>query len=1542
MKAGLKSLLIPLLSAGFIPLSALELNVNQSFTSREKPVVSVYTSPGKKVFFRLYRIKDPLKFLNAQKNPHTVKFEPERTASGGLAMLRGFTENLKWSLHSAARRYIRPEYRVRLRENLNLKPYRYPYKDRFPGHNLYKPLSHPLVEEFSRKMSSKWGRKNIGLPAAKPGFYLVEASQGRRIAFAPLIISDIAMVVKEGMSSRLVYAVNILNNKPVRSAEVQILENRHNTENRRIEKTVHLRNGVYFEADAGDNLKKRYLYLLKAGDHYALSDIGLYNRKKSAYRSSVFTDRPVYRQGHKVNFKGIIYKSDDGELNALNGSYRVTVTAPGKKKMFNRRLPLNNGSFSAAINLPDNAPLGYYRIKIDLNGHSEYGSFFVEQYKKPSFKVSVSGARKIFMQGSDLKFHVQSNYYSGEPLRQARVTYSIERRPVSYPWWYGYRYSWYYSHNYYGGYWQHVKSGRAVTDSEGHLVINYNPDQKKKKKKKDEADYEYRVTARVTGADRDTITGRGIAKLVRSEVSLRLSQKRWYYLTGKDIDLSVHAERWDNNRPLSAQKVRLELLRRRYDYKQKKTIETVVETMTGRTGENGSYTFNFQTDKHGSYLARVSTTDKKGRKTVTEKSFYVYTPWGGASSVSENSIDITPDKTEYSFGDTAELKIQGPESGGAVLITAEADEVLRYWLVDSEKGIVNHRVELNRMMSPNVYISAHSFGFKESPVLYAGKREIIVPPADKFLQVSVEADRKRFSPGEKGRFMIRTLDMKGRPVQAEYALSVVDEAIYAIRGDSRDLAKELYPRRVYRINTSDSLNFRFYGYSKEYSLYSELRNHRDRILADFKDKKEDNVRIRKNFKDTARWIATGRTDSNGRDMIEITFPDNLTAWRFTAHAHTADGMVGTTRNSVKVAKDFSLRMAMPRFLRENDRAEFGLLVQNQHRRSVTAALNLDIKGLELTQGLPSTLTLKPRSEKRVDFWVKAADYPAGGKATLTAKAVVRDFDSDGIQKEIQVHPYGIVKTVSESISLRHSTGSFSIKLPDDAREKPHSLQISYTSGVIPAVTETLPYLIRYPYGCVEQTLSTFVPLQQAKKISEKLNINLPVDESTVTEYTDKGLNRLYGYQHKDGGWGWWQNDETNPYMTAYTVDGLLDAKAAGVKVRKYVLKRGQSRLQKFLNEETDNDSYFNTEETRIYQSYVYSRYAEPDQNIIRLWQRYLQSENKNPYMLALIAAGSKNWRSASTERQAVRDLLNSAEKQGSTVHFSSGKRSYRWYHDSEETTARALMVLMNDTRGRKIAPEIITWMLRSKQNRRWRSTRTSAIMIRALAEYAALTSERTGPARVKITAGQKTETFRFDPESYTFEDMSFQFSPDSREVTVETERSNRGYFMVKADWQYYTADALSRGSDVFSIERKYFKLIRSSERGEYIRAATPASSFKTGDYVLALTELNAGERASYVLLENPLPAGLEVPRRNENIRVKDNAFRYYNRPSGTDIFDERVAMSRTYLYKNKWHAGTVLKAVTPGRYQVMPAAGMYMYYPETAAYSGNDLIQVNE
>src|SRR5262249_33503558 len=102
----------------------------------------------------------------------------------------------------------------------------------------------------------------------------------------------------------------------------------------------------------------------------------------------------------------------------------------------------------------------------------------------------------------------------------------------------------------------------------------------------------------------------------------------------------------------------------------------------------------------------------------------------------------------------------------------------------------------------------------------------------------------------------------------------------------------------------------------------------------------------------------------------------------------------------------------------------------------------------------------------------------------------------------------------------------------------------------------------FPYGCVEQTMSSFLPNITVEQAVRDLGLKNGPDPAALAEKIRAGLERLYSFQHEDGGWGWWQADESHPFMTAYVVAGLVQAKGEGAQINDGAVQKGAAWLRR--------------------------------------------------------------------------------------------------------------------------------------------------------------------------------------------------------------------------------------------------------------------------------------------------------------------------------------------------------------------------------------------
>src|SRR5262249_16844111 len=158
-------------------------------------------------------------------------------------------------------------------------------------------------------------------------------------------------------------------------------------------------------------------------------------------------------------------------------------------------------------------------------------------------------------------------------------------------------------------------------------------------------------------------------------------------------------------------------------------------------------------------------------------------------------------------------------------------------------------------------------------------------------------------------------------------------------------------------------------------------------------------------------------------------------------------------------------------------------------------------------------------------------------------------------------------------------------LPKERNPESTRLTVQVAPSMAVTMLDALPYLIDYPYGCVEQTMSRFLPVAITAKTLKDLGLDAGtamnkafggMEQGNASETHRKGkkdlrlleemigqsLDRLYNFQHADGGWGWWKEGESDHFMTAYVVWGLTLARDAGVQIKSDALERGAGFLDK--------------------------------------------------------------------------------------------------------------------------------------------------------------------------------------------------------------------------------------------------------------------------------------------------------------------------------------------------------------------------------------------
>ena len=294
----------------------------------------------------------------------------------------------------------------------------------------------------------------------------------------------------------------------------------------------------------------------------------------------------------------------------------------------------------------------------------------------------------------------------------------------------------------------------------------------------------------------------------------------------------------------------------------------------------------------------------------------------------------------------------------------------------------------------------------------------------------------------------------------------------------------------------------------------------------------------KTFKDTAAWLPDLVTNKDGIVTAAVKLPDNLTTWRATVRGVDLQTNIGYSINKVICTQDLILRLALPRFFTQGDEGAITAIVHNYTDTPQTVHLSLSATPqFKTNQALNQDVKVNPEKAQQYSWKVKVV---GSGQATILAKAIGQTA-SDALQRTLPVNMLGISDFSSQSGLLSKDTDSASIpiKLAPGTQLSTANCQLSLAPSSIGPVLGNYTALIDYPYGCTEQTMDRLIPSIVSMSLHNKLGV--PIDSKMTAKFNQvykQSMSKLTDYHHADGGWGWWGNDESSPYLTSLVMEGF--------------------------------------------------------------------------------------------------------------------------------------------------------------------------------------------------------------------------------------------------------------------------------------------------------------------------------------------------------------------------------------------------------------------
>lgn len=746
-------------------------------------------------------------------------------------------------------------------------------------------------------------------------------------------------------------------------------------------------------------------------------------------------------------------------------------------------------------------------------------------------------------------------------------------------------------------------------------------------------------------------------------------------------------------------------------------------------------------------------------------------------------------------------------------------------------------------------------------------------------------------------------------------------------------------------------------------------------------------RIRSNFKDSAFYSHSVVTGPDGTARVEFNFPDNLTDWQITLRGITQQAQVGEAFGNVKVTKNLILRDQAPRFFVEGDVVTLSGIIMNRYPQDVAVKAMLTLNpmdsatqdeartfcGFELFPETPDSqsVTVKAGGEVRVDWMVRMT---RSGLFRIRM-AALSALESDATQKDYNCKVRGaeLYQAVNAVIKDGETSQSFDVTLPEKLDPEQTKLDLMLSPSVAALAMDAIPYLLEYPYGCVEQTMSRFLPAVVVRKTLADAGISLeeigerraklaydgtnpqaaywykhnPVfSTNTMNAIIETGLKRLAIMQHGDGGWGWWQYGDSDTYMSAYVVYGLQTAKNAGVQFDFSMLDRGVNFLSGEARKEKDLHR-------AAYIAWTLSFAGKADKELLdKVYDRRDDLTHLSRSMICMA-----QWLAGDKERARIlvsniEDYRKEDTKLG-TVWWDGGKQYWWWYNDKIETNAFVMQAITMVDPQNKFLDQHVRWLAQNRKGSRWNSTKDTSHAVQALMGFAKARGElgRTYSVSVKMD-GKVIKTWDVTPQNVFALQTNLrldgsQLTPGKHQFTIER-TSGEGKVYFSSFCSYFSKeDKLPATGNEIHIDRKYVKLVEkvvevkvnktqpdgtvkevTEKRLDYDRIPLEyGAKLQSGDLIEVQLGITADNDYEYLAFEDFKPAGCEP------VALRSGQGFAGGLCQNVELRDDRVAFFVSYMRQGYAGLKYQLRCEVPGTFSALPTQGGSMYVNEVRANS---------
>lgn len=677
----------------------------------------------------------------------------------------------------------------------------------------------------------------------------------------------------------------------------------------------------------------------------------------------LFIDRGIYRPDQRIYYSGIVYKQRQDIARVVEcSSYTAKLMDYNFQVVDEQEVKTDSlGTFSGEFLLPASLLPGNYYIWVK----NERISLRVEEYKRPTFEVSLDSLKSSYQLGDSVNMMGLARTFSGTPVPHANVKYRIDGME--------------------GVYWRghinkfHTVSGETTTDAEGRFVIPvcFFAD---KKQGDSELNPLYEITAEVTSMAGETHSA--TMRFPVGKIGLDVSLDSW-----KDkviVKEEKQALRFSVVNSLGVdvrENVHYQVFRQ---IKGEKDVCVLDENMVSNTGIVPERIYALPS---GKYLLKASV-EKDGGKATLECPFTLF-------SLADRKLPYETDMWSYQDG-----KVFDNEKPVSIYWGSSMENVyLLYDIFSGDKRLESKRINFSDSLFVFRFPYKKEYGdgiricfaFVKDGRLYKKEFQILKPEPEKKLELTWKTFRDKLIPGQKETWTLNIRYPDGTPANAQLMASMYDASLDQFVSHHWNL--KLHYNRNTPFIVWKTIGNRFYfwdgsflfkrleckelDYSvlnipvvgmrkyKEMGIFTSMdsgsANMRNQVLykgasptfISMEDEvvevetamsleQQPKTQLRSNFAETAFFYPRLRSNGQGEVNLEFTLPESLTQWKFMGLAHTKDMDYGQLNATVTASKDFMLQPNLPRFVRVGDDVTLMASLINLTQKKIKGTVRMEL------------------------------------------------------------------------------------------------------------------------------------------------------------------------------------------------------------------------------------------------------------------------------------------------------------------------------------------------------------------------------------------------------------------------------------------------------------------------------------------------------------------------------------------------------------------------------------------------------------------------